>query len=48
MGKILVFIFDEMTDYEITLIIHLLGADVGKEIITIAYEDIYFNITCRL
>ena len=39
MGKILVFIFDEMTDYEITFITHLLGADAGKEIITIAYED---------
>lgn len=39
MGKILVFTFDEMTDYEITFISHLLGADAGKEIITIAYED---------
>jgi len=39
MSKILVFIFDEMTDYEITFISHLLGADAGKEIITIAYED---------
>lgn len=39
MDKILVFIFDGMTDYEITFITHLLGADAGKEIITIAYED---------
>lgn len=39
MSKILVFIFDEMTDYEITFISHLLGADAGKEIVTIAYED---------
>jgi putative intracellular protease/amidase len=39
MGKILIFIFDGMTDYEITFIIHLLGADSGKEIITIAYEN---------
>lgn len=39
MGKILVFIFDGMTDYEITFVTHLLGADAGKEIITIAYED---------
>jgi putative intracellular protease/amidase len=39
MGKILVFIFDEMTDYEITFISHLLGDDAGKEIVTIAYED---------
>jgi putative intracellular protease/amidase len=39
MNKILVFIFDGMTDYEISLISHLLSADAGKEIITIAYED---------
>lgn len=39
MGKILIFIFDGMTDYEITLITHLLGVDAGKEIIPIAYED---------
>ncbi|GKU25120.1 DJ-1/PfpI family protein [Clostridium folliculivorans] len=39
MGKILVFIFDGMTDYEITFITHILGAGEGKEIITIAYED---------
>lgn len=39
MGKILVFIFEGMTDYEITFVMHLLGADAGKEIITIAYED---------
>lgn len=39
MEKILIFIFDEMADYEITFITHLLGADAGKEIIPIAYED---------
>jgi len=39
MGKILVFMFEGMTDYQITFIIHLLGADGDKEIITIAYED---------
>lgn len=39
MNKILVFIFDGMTDYEITFVMHLLGVDAGKEIITIAYED---------
>lgn len=39
MSKILLFIFDGMTDYEITFITHLLSADAGKEIITIAYED---------
>lgn len=36
MGKILVFIFAEMTDYEITFITHLLGEDANKEVITIA------------
>lgn len=39
MDKVLLFIFDEMTDYEITFITHLLGVDAGKEIITIVYED---------
>ncbi|MDR3598353.1 DJ-1/PfpI family protein [Clostridium sp.] len=39
MGKILVFIFDDMTDYEITFITHLLNTSANKEIITIAYED---------
>ncbi|MCB2359704.1 DJ-1/PfpI family protein [Clostridium estertheticum] len=39
MGKILVFIFDGMTDYQITFITHLLGADAGKKIISISYED---------
>jgi putative intracellular protease/amidase len=39
MHKILVFIFDGMTDYEITFISHLLSTDAGKEIITISYED---------
>lgn len=39
MDKILVFIFDNMTDYEIAFILHLLAADAGKEIVTIAYDD---------
>lgn len=39
MGRILVFIFDGMTDYEITFITHLLNTSADKEIITIAYED---------
>lgn len=39
MNKILVFIFDGMTDYEITFITHLLGSDAGKEIISIGYDD---------
>ncbi|MDT8716868.1 DJ-1/PfpI family protein [Clostridium sp. 19966] len=38
MGKILLFIYDEMADFEITLVTHLLGADMGKEVIPIAYE----------
>ncbi len=39
MGKILVYIFDEMTDCEITFITHLLCKDAGKEIIPISYRD---------
>lgn len=39
MGKVLVFIYDEMADFEITLVTHLLGSDGGKEIVTISYED---------
>ena len=32
MGKLLLFIFENMTDYEITFIAHLLKADAGKEV----------------
>ena len=39
MNKILVFIFDGMTDYEITFISHLLNSDCAKEIITISYTE---------
>lgn len=39
MPKILLFIFEEMADYQITFVAHLLGADAGMEIITISYED---------
>ena len=39
MEKVLVFIYEEMADFEITFVTHLLGADAGKEIVTIAYED---------
>ena len=39
MGKIAVFLFDNMTDYEITFLTHLLKVDAGKEIVTISYED---------
>lgn len=38
MDKILVFIFNGMTDYEITFISHLLSSDAGKDIIPIAYR----------
>ncbi|MGL4847521.1 MAG: DJ-1/PfpI family protein [Clostridium sp.] len=39
MNTILLFIFDNMTDYEVTFITHLLKADARKKIITISYED---------
>ena len=39
MGKILLFFFDGMTDYEVTFITHLLGVDAGKEIVSISYEN---------
>ena len=39
MGKIAIFIFDNMTDYEITFINHLLRVDGGKETVTVSYED---------
>ena len=39
MGRILYFIFDGMTDYEVTFSMHLLGADAGMEVITVAYEN---------
>lgn len=38
MNKILVFIFDGMTDYEITFITHLLNTSGNKEILTVAYD----------
>ena len=46
--KILLFIFDNMTDYEITFIAHLLKADAGKEVITISYEDKFIKGTSGL
>ena len=39
MGKVLVLLFDGMTDYEITFISHLLHADAKKKIVTIAYTN---------
>ncbi len=38
MKRVCYFIFDGMTDYEITLSMHLLGADAGYEVQTISYE----------
>ena len=43
MGKVLVFLFDGMTDYEITFISHILHVDAGKDIITVAFEDSSIN-----
>lgn len=37
MGKIVVFIFEGMTDYEVTFAMHLLSADAGKDILTVSY-----------
>ena len=39
MGKIAVFLFDNMTDYEVTFLTHLLKVDAGREVITLSYED---------
>lgn len=39
MGKILLFIYDGMADFEMTFATHLLGLGVDKEIIPIAFED---------
>lgn len=36
MGKILIFIYDGMADFEISFLAHLLGADCGKELLVIA------------
>lgn len=39
MKSIFVFIYDDMADFEITFITHLLAADLGLAIVTISYED---------
>ncbi len=39
MKRIFVFIYDDMADFEITFITHLLGADLAMEVVTISYED---------
>lgn len=37
--EVLVFLFDQMTDYEITLAMHLLATSLDKRIVTVAYEE---------
>lgn len=39
MGKVLLFIYDGMNDYEISFAINLLGTSAEKEVITIAYDN---------
>lgn len=39
MGKILLFIYDRMADFEVIYATHVLGVGLKKEIIPIAYED---------
>lgn len=46
MKKILVFIYDQMADFEITYATHLLGASAGKKIITVGYEDKVVRSKC--
>ncbi|MBN2900048.1 MAG: DJ-1/PfpI family protein [Clostridia bacterium] len=43
MNEVLFFIFDGMTDYEITFAMHMLATEGHKTIITIAYEDRLVN-----
>ncbi len=38
MNKVALFMFEEMTDYEITFITHLLHADAGKDVIAVSYD----------
>lgn len=38
MGKILIFVYDEMADFEFTLAAHLLKSVLGKEVITVSYD----------
>lgn len=38
MGKVVVFIFEGMTDYEVAFAMHLLSADAGKDILTVSYS----------
>lgn len=38
MNDIYVFIYNDMADFEISLLVHMLGADCDKNIITLAYD----------
>lgn len=39
MGKILLFIYDEMADFEVNFLVHNLSANLNKDIISISYES---------
>ncbi len=39
MGKILVYIYDDMADFEISLLTHLLGADRGMELLVVSNNN---------
>ena len=43
MGKIVVFLFDGITDYEITFVTHLLKADAGMDVITVSYDGSFIT-----
>ena len=43
MGKIVVFVFDGITDYEITFLTHLLKADAGMDVITVSYAGSFIT-----
>lgn len=40
MEKVLLFIYNDMADFEVVFATHLLGGDLGKEIITIGYDSV--------
>lgn len=40
MRKIALFIFENMTDYEVTFVSHLLNTQEDIQVVTVAYEDI--------
>ncbi|KAB3538570.1 thiamine biosynthesis protein ThiJ [Alkaliphilus pronyensis] len=48
MKKILVFIYDDMADFEITFLTHLLGTNTEKEIIPVAFEDKIIKSRCGM